>query len=293
MPPPDLERLASRILQRVERLLPEPDPGARLDEGNAWRWTHSHPVGPVLRPLRRRHAIQFTDLVGIDRQRDALAANVAQFLRGEPYNHVLMWGPRGAGKSSLLHATLQHYLPHGLQAVEVDQVLLPRLAELLDLLARRTDRRYLLLADDISFGDHEPAFQAFKGVLEGSLEAFPENVLLAVTSNRRHLVAEYQAENRAAGLVGGELHYGDATEEKTALADRFGLWLSFHPLDQEAYLAVVRHWLSRYSCGEVNPDEIEVAACRWARARGTRSARIANQFARDWAGRQHSPGPAS
>lgn len=231
--------------------------------------------------------IALDDLLNVDDQKAALELNTRQFLAGAPANNVLLWGARGTGKSSLIHALVNAFNAQGLRLIEVNK---SRLANLPDIVRSLRDEpyRYIVFCDDLSFEAEDASFKELKSALEGSMFKSSANVLIYATSNRRHLLPEYMAENEQASFVDGELHQAESVEEKISLSDRFGLWLSFYPFKQDAYLDVVRHWLAKLSRAhalEVSWDEdIRAEALRWALARGVRSGRTAQHFARHWVG---------
>lgn len=245
-----------------------------------WRVTL---FGGELAPLGQLDAIGLDDLLGIDDQKHKLVANTEQFVRGYPANNALLWGARGTGKSSLVHALLNRYGEEGLRLVEVDK---QALTEIAVIVARLADEpyRFLLVCDDLSFEADDASYKALKSALEGSVFTQSANVIIYATSNRRHLLPEYMSENIAARHKEGELHESEAVEEKISLSDRFGLWLSFYPFRQEDYLLVARHWLKRLSDAHdiAVPwdEEVRQAALRWALAHGVRSGRTALYFAR-------------
>lgn len=232
--------------------------------------------------------IRLDDLLQIDDQKSQIERNTQQFLRGYPANNVLLWGARGTGKSSLVHALLNKYADQGLRLLEVDKA---HLAGLPDIAHRLRDQpyKYVLFCDDLSFEADDASYKVLKSALEGSIFKSSSNLLIYATSNRRHLLPEYMSDNESASFVEGELHQSEAVEEKISLSDRFGLWLSFYPFKQNQYLEVVRHWLdvlSERAGIEVDwCEELEKAALRWALARGVRSGRTAQHFARHWVGR--------
>jgi predicted AAA+ superfamily ATPase len=287
----DAERLIARaegLIARLEALVP--DPAAAPDwSALAFRWRIRAGRGR-LEAVRSPHRIVPEDLLCLDRQRAEIDRNTRQFLAGRGANNVLLWGSRGTGKSSLVKAVFNAYCGQGLRLIEVDKSDLADLPDILDLVRPRPER-FVLFCDDLSFEAGESGYTALKAALEGSVDATPDNLLIYATSNRRHLLPESQAENREARLVDGEVHPGEATEEKISLSDRFGLWIPFHPFGQDQYLAVVRHWLTRLGAeiGAGDWPEIEREALRWALRRGSRSGRTAWQFARDWAGRAGGP----
>lgn len=278
-------RALESLLGRVESLLAHWE--ARLEPAApvSWRKTLAArwlPESSSLRPIARPQRIAASDLLAIDEQKKIVEANTRQFVRGQPANNVLLSGARGTGKSSLVKAMLTKFSAKGLRLVEVDKAGLIQLPELYDLLAPEP-YRYILFCDDLSFSAEEPGYARLKAALDGSLAAASDNVLIYATSNRRHLMPEFLAENEQTRHLGGEVHPAEATEEKVSLSDRFGLWVSFHPMDQEAYLAVAHHWAA--TLGAPPAGDFERCALQWALARGSRSGRTAWQFARDWAGR--------
>ncbi|MCZ6710497.1 MAG: ATP-binding protein [Gammaproteobacteria bacterium] len=232
--------------------------------------------------------IQLDDLLCVDDQKQQLALNTDQFLAGVPANNVLLWGARGTGKSSLVHAVLNRYFDSGLRLVEVNK---SRLAALPDIIVRLREEpfQFILFCDDLSFEADDPSYKVLKSALEGSVFKSSGNVLIYATSNRRHLLPEYMSDNEQATFVDGELHQSEAVEEKISLSDRFGLWLSFYPFRQDAYLEVAQHWLHRLATAHGVDfswnDDVRGAALRWALARGVRSGRTAQHFARHCIGR--------
>jgi len=276
------ERLAS-VLERLETLLPRVPKSPDWEGCRAFRWRRQ-PYG-YLQSVSHPHRLRLADLRCIDRQKGVLKLNVHQFLAGRPYNNVLLWGARGTGKSSLIKALLNEYADQGLRLIEVDKHDLLDLPEIVDPLYERPER-FLLYCDDLSFEADDPSYKALKAMLDGSISAAPPNVLLCATSNRRHLLPEYMRENQASRLIEGELHHGEAVEEKISLSERFGLWLSFHPFSQDDYLTIVAYWLEQLSGSGGLDEAVREEALRWALQRGSRSGRVAWQFARDWVGRQ-------
>lgn len=278
--------LAARWIAALERLAaaaPEPPPVPDWERERAFRWRRASPRG-YWQVVRHPHRLRLADLQCIDRQKATLDQNVRQFLAGLPCNHVLLWGARGTGKSSLIKALLNEYADQGLRLIEVDKQDLMDLPELTEPLAQRP-QRFLLYCDDLSFEADESGYKALKAMLDGSISAAPDNVLLCATSNRRHLLPEYQRDNQDARLVDGELHHGEAVEEKISLSERFGLWLAFHPFSQDDYLVIVQYWLAQLGWRTGLDEAARQEALRWALQRGSRSGRVAWQFARDWVGR--------
>jgi uncharacterized protein len=268
----------SRLMDRADRLLPAPAPEPDWT-APAHRWHRDGHLSPVhhVAPL------SLDDLLHIERQKTLLVRNTRQFLRGLPANNVLLWGARGTGKSSLMRALLNEFSAEGLRIVQVDGHDLANLPDIAAPLVGRPER-FILLADDLSFEASDPGYKALKAMLDGSLEGTPENVLIHATSNRRHLMPEKMMDNLEVKRVDDEIHPGEAVEEKISLSERFGLWLAFHPFNQDQYLTVVAHWLARL--GSTLTEEARAEALRYALARGSRSGRVAWQFARDWAGRK-------
>nr|WP_304665113.1 ATP-binding protein [Pseudomonas tremae] len=277
---------ADAVLARLEPLLPALRDPVDWTQALAARWVREGRSG-YLMPLQVSLDTRLTDLIGVDRQCDQLGRNTRQFIAGMPANHALLWGSRGTGKSSLIRALLAEYAPAGLRLIEIERDHLgdlPRVVEQLQALPQR----FVLFCDDLSFESGEGDYRVLKSVLDGSLEQAPDNVLLYATSNRRHLVPEKESDNVNWQHVDGELHPSEAVEDKIALSDRFGLWLSFYPFTQEHYLNVVEHWITQlaHKAGlQWQRDEpLEKAAIRWATARGNRNGRCAYQFARYWVG---------
>ncbi|MGB7290371.1 MAG: ATP-binding protein [Candidatus Macondimonas sp.] len=288
MPENDLEHLLDRLhglADRLEAWLP-PTTSVPVDlaQGAAWRWRSGQNGRGALEPVPAPSVIALDDLLGLERQKAILERNTRQFLAGQPANNALLWGARGTGKSSLVKALLGPYAPQGLRLIEICKAQLDELPDLLSQLHGRPEH-CILFCDDLSFSSDEPGYQHLKAILEGSVSAPPENVLIYATSNRRHLMPESLADNRDTRVLEGEIHPGEAVEEKISLSERFGLWLSFHPFDQAQYLAVVRHWLTRFGVANVMDESVTRAALQWALERGSRNGRVAWQFAKDWLGR--------
>ncbi|HBC02591.1 MAG TPA: AAA family ATPase, partial [Pseudomonas sp.] len=276
------------LLARIEPLLPAQPAVIDWDRTFAARWQRDARSG-FLAPLEVSLDLSLADLIGIDRQRDLLSANTRQFVDGLPANHVLLWGARGTGKSSLIRALLAEYAADGLRLIEIERDHLADLPRVVELLAG-LQQAFVLFCDDLSFEAGEGDYRVLKSVLDGSLERAPENVLLYATSNRRHLVPERQSDNENWQMVDGELHPNEAVEDKIALSDRFGLWLSFYPFTQQHYLSVVRHWIDslarRASLDWAWSEALEKDAIRWATGRGNRNGRCAYQYARQWVGKR-------
>ena len=284
--PAQLERLLDRaesVLTRLESRLPPPCPTPDWQHTLACRWRRQQGYGRLI-PVQQVHPIRLADLADIDEQKERITANTRQFVAGQPANNVLLTGTRGSGKSSLVKAVLNEYAAQGLRLIEVDKDDLTDLAEIVDQVAGRPEK-FLIFCDDLSFESGENAYKALKSVLDGSVAAPPDNVLIYATSNRRHLMPEYFSENLETTRVDGEIHPGEAIEEKISLSERFGLWISFYPFDQDSYLHIVAHWLKSYGFSKKAIAAAEREALNWALGRGSRSGRVAWQFARDYAGR--------
>ena len=279
---------AAALLERVERLLPPDSRAPDFARDRAFRWRKRNGRG-YFQGIAHPHGIRLRDLQGIDRQKGLADQNTRQFVLGLPANNVLLTGARGTGKSSLVKALLNQYGNEGLRLIEVDKQDLMDLPDIIEALAGQPFR-FVLFSDDLSFSADEPGYTSLKAVLDGSVAATPDNVLIYATSNRRHLMPEYMRENLETKYVGDEIHPGESVEEKISLSERFGLWVSFYPFDQDEYLTIVRYWLSEY--GVADGEEARREALQWALQRGSRSGRIASQFARDWAGR-HGIAPRS
>lgn len=277
---------AEMLLERIEPLLPAAPADVDWQQSLAARW-HREGRGGYLQPLQVTLDMGLSDLIGVDAQREQLARNTRQFVRGLPANHALLWGARGTGKSSLVRALLAEYAEQGLRLIEIERDHLADLPRVVEQLVK-LPQRFVLFCDDLSFEAGEGDYRMLKTVLDGSLERAPENVLLYATSNRRHLLPEKQSDNENWQMVDGELHPNEAVEDKIALSDRFGLWLSFYPFAQDHFLAVVRHWVGVQATATGLDwqwsEALEKAAIRFALARGNRNGRCAYQFARQWVG---------
>lgn len=280
-----LER-ADAVLARLEPLLPAPRQAIDWNQCLAARWQREGRSGFLL-PLDVSLDMRLSDLIGVDKQREQLARNTQQFLDGLPANHALLWGSRGTGKSSMVRALLAQHAKAGLRLIEIERDHLADLPRVVEQLIK-LPQRFILFCDDLSFEAGEGDYRVLKSVLDGSLEQAPENVLLYATSNRRHLVPENQSDNDNWKRVDGELHPSEAVEDKIALSDRFGLWLSFYPFSQEHFLDVVEHWIgelaSKAGLQWQRDEQLDVLAVRWATGRGNRNGRCAYQFARYWVG---------
>lgn len=277
---------AESLIARLEGLLPHA-PVETDWSATAWRWVNSGQPNNArhgyLQAVPDPHLIQLDDICNIDEQKAEIVRNTEQFVRGFPANNVLLTGARGTGKSSLVKAVLGRFARDGLRLIEVDKHDLVALAEIVALLRNRPEH-FIIFCDDLSFEANDPGYKSLKVVLDGSISATSDNVLVYATSNRRHLMPEFMSENLEAQYVGEEIRPGDTTEEKVSLSERFGMWLSFYAFDQEEYLRVAAQWLKYYGIKKMT-DDIRQVALSFSHARGARSGRVAYQFARDYAGR--------
>ena len=297
---PQFERLLERaehLIARIESILPQPLAApADWSASIAWRYRRRSSGHGTLEPVRHVAAMSLDALKEIDVQKDKIERNTRQFVEGKPANNVLLTGARGTGKSSLIRACLQAYAPQGLRLIEVDKAELTDLPDIIEVVANRPEK-FIIFSDDLSFDEGEPGYKALKSILDGSVSAAGENVLIYATSNRRHLLPEYMKENLSyTHTDDGEVHPGEVVEEKISLSERFGLWISFYPFSQQEYLVIVAQWLRHFGVSEAAIEAAKQPSLVWALERGSRSGRVAYQFARDWAGRAHgddlAPAPA-
>ena len=279
---------AEQLLSRLEVLLPHPLQEPDWSASIAWRYRKRGGAwgGAVLDPIRHVSRISYGDLKEVDTQKERFARNLAQFVAGRPANHVLLTGARGTGKSSLVKAGLDAHAADGLRLIEVDKADMVDLPDLIERVAARPER-FIVFCDDLSFEDGEPGYKALKSILDGTVSAAGDNVLIISTSNRRHLLPEYHSDNKTYKHTDdGELHPGEVVEEKISLSERFGLWISFYPFSQSEYLAIVAQWLSHFGLSAEAIEAARPESLVWALERGSRSGRVAYQFARDLVGRQ-------
>ncbi len=287
----DIEPLLNRLdalLDRIEGIIPAPPQGIDAFDGGAYHWQFGEQQ-TVFHKIKQASPIRLTDLHCIDHQKQQLVQNTRQFLAKLPANHVLLSGPKGTGKSSLIKALLNEYQHTGLNLIEIEQQHLPKLRILINQLADHPEQRFILYCDDLSFSADDMNYKAIKVALDGTLTDLPEHILLYASSNRRHLTPELMSDNVASQNVEGELHLNEAIEEKIALSERFGIWLALHPFNQDQYLQIVNHWLTQLKVPLGNDKTeaiVKTAALKWALEHGSRSGRIAWQFAKDWVGQQ-------
>ncbi|MBS0307876.1 MAG: ATP-binding protein [Proteobacteria bacterium] len=278
---------AEGVLDRLEALLPRAHSATDWNAAAAFRWRKQGGKGGhgYLQPVRHVAPISLDDLHNISQQKQQIEQNTRQFVEGRPANNVLLTGARGTGKSSLIKACLYRYQAQGLRLIEVDKEDLADLADIVELVAGRPER-FIIFCDDLSFEEGEGGYKALKVALDGSIAAQSDNVLIYATSNRRHLIPERMSDNATyVHTDDGDLHPGETVEEKISLSERFGLWVTFYPFKQDDYLDIVAHWLRHFGCNPQQIAEAEADALRWALQRGSRSGRVAWQFARDRAGK--------
>lgn len=283
-----LERVLQRaeaLMHRIESVLPQPLQAPDWTASVAYRYRKRSSGHGTLEPVRHVAQLGLQDLKEIDQQKEKIQRNTEQFVNGLPANNVLLTGARGTGKSSLIKACLNTYAPRGLRLIEVDKDDLVDLPDIIEVVAERAEK-FIVYCDDLSFEDGEPGYKALKSILDGSVAASTANVLIYATSNRRHLLPEYMKENLTyTHTEDGEVHPGEGVEEKISLSERFGLWVSFYPFSQDEYLAITAQWLSSFGVSTTAIDAAKPEALVWALERGSRSGRVAYQFARDYAGK--------
>lgn len=276
---------AEQLIARIESVLPQPLSAPDWSAAIAWRYRKRSSGHGALEPVRHVAAMALADLKEIDPQKEKIERNTQQFVRGLPANNVLLTGARGTGKSSLIKACLNAYAAQGLRLIEVDKADLTDLPDIVDVVSARPEK-FIVFCDDLSFEDGEPGYKALKSILDGSVAAATPNVLIYATSNRRHLLPEYMKENLTyTHTEDGEVHPGEVVEEKISLSERFGLWVSFYPFSQEEYLTITAQWLSSLGVSASAIAAARPEALVWALERGSRSGRVAYQFARDYVGK--------
>ena len=283
-----LERVLQRaeaLMHRIESVLPQPLQAPDWTASVAYRYRKRSSGHGTLEPVRHVAQLGLQDLKEIDQQKEKIQRNTEQFVNGLPANNVLLTGARGTGKSSLIKACLNTYAPRGLRLIEVDKDDLVDLPDIIEVVAERAEK-FIVYCDDLSFEDGEPGYKALKSIMDGTVAASTANVLVYATSNRRHLLPEYMKENLTyTHTEDGEVHPGEGVEEKISLSERFGLWVSFYPFSQDEYLAITAQWLSSFGVSTTAIDAAKPEALVWALERGSRSGRVAYQFARDYAGK--------
>jgi Predicted ATPase (AAA+ superfamily) len=276
---------AEQLISRIESILPQPLSAPDWGVAIAWRYRKRSSGHGVLEPVRHVATMRLSDLQEIDAQKEKIVRNTEQFVQGRPANNVLLTGARGTGKSSLVKACLNAFAEQGLRLIEVDKSDLTDLPDIVEVVAARPEK-FIVFCDDLSFEEGEPGYKALKSILDGSVAAATPNVLIYATSNRRHLLPEYMKENLSyQHTEDGEVHPGEVVEEKISLSERFGLWVSFYPFSQDEYLVIVRQWLAALGVPAPSIEAARAEALVWALERGSRSGRVAYQFARDFAGR--------
>jgi predicted AAA+ superfamily ATPase len=278
---------AEALLARLETILPQANTAPDWSAGTAFRWRKQggRDGRGRLQPVAHIAPIGLSDLHNIEPQKQQIEQNTWQFVQGKPANNVLLTGARGTGKSSLIKACLNTYADQGLRLIEVDKDDLSDLPDIVDLVAGRPER-FIIFCDDLSFEEGEGGYKALKVALDGSIAAQSDNVLIYATSNRRHLMPERMSDNATyVHTEDGDLHPGETVEEKISLSERFGLWVSFYPFKQDDYLDIVAHWLRHFGCDVQQIEAARADALRWALQRGSRSGRVAWQFAKDHAGK--------
>ena len=276
---------AEQLIARIESVLPQPLGAPDWSQSIAWRYRKRSSGHGTLEPVRHVASMQLADLKEIDGQKEKIERNTLQFVQGKTANNVLLTGASGTGKSSLIKACLNAYAGQGLRLIEVDKADLTDLPDIVDVVSDRPEK-FIIFCDDLSFEDGEPGYKALKSILDGSVAAATPNVLIYATSNRRHLLPEYMSENRTyTHTDDGEVHPGEVVEEKISLSERFGLWVSFYPFSQDEYLTIVAQWLASLGVPASAIEAARPEALVWALERGSRSGRVAYQFARDYAGR--------
>ena len=273
-----VSRFAS-LMNRLKFNTPSP----RLRQASPLMRWRRRGASSYLEEIKYSRDIRPDDLLCIDRQKTSLRLNTEQFINNYPANNVLLWGPRGTGKSSLVKAIFSEYRERGLYLVEVTRDNLIDLSDICDELNQYAGK-FIIYCDDLSFDVNDPSYKTLKVLLDGSVSDIPDNILIYATSNRRHLIPEFRSENLEAEIIDGEIHQSEAVEEKLSLSERFGIWLSFHPFNQEQYLQIAFHWLARTGVKVGDREQVRQAALQWALEKGTRSGRSAAQFARNWAG---------
>jgi predicted AAA+ superfamily ATPase len=284
-----LVQRAEQLMARIESVLPQPLTQPDWNASIAYRYRKRSSGHGTLEPVRHVGKMPLDALKEIEQQKEKIQRNTQQFVQSQPANNVLLTGARGTGKSSLIRACLQAYAAQGLRLIEVDKADLIDLPDIIDVVSERPEK-FIIFCDDLSFEDGEPGYKALKSILDGSVAATTPNVLIYATSNRRHLLPEHMKDNLSyTHSEDGEIHPGEVVEEKISLSERFGLWVSFYPFSQDEYLTIVAQWLSSFGVMAAAIEAAKPEALVWALERGSRSGRVAYQFARDYAGKHATP----
>lgn len=284
---PEVVAQLERVLSSVEMLLPKAVAAIDWEHCRAANWRR-HSFSGYLEPVRVTDTTTLTELLGVEEQKEIMVSNTRQFLAGLPANNALLWGSRGSGKSSIVKALLNEFAPQGLRFIQVEKEDLIYLSEIFTAVENQP-YRFILLCDDLTFEVGELSYKMLKSALDGSVYSAPENVLIYVTSNRRHLLPEYESDHLGGKFVKGELQQSEAMEEKVSLSDRFGIWVAFYAFSQDRYLDAVRLNVEKESAmHNVNipwSSDIEHDAIQWSHDKSKRCGRTAFQFAKNWVGR--------
>lgn len=278
------ERLLS-LIERIEPLIPKTISMVDFESYSAFRWIPSQKWHPAhLMPIENFAQVHFSSLIGVEEKIEIIQKNTEQFLHSLPANNILLTGARGTGKSSLIKATLTKFAKNGLKMIEIDRDALSELNQLINLLSH-SEHKFIIFCDDLSFESEDSSYKSLKVLLDGSLMNPPDNILFYATSNRRHLLPEYMKDNQAIRMdENSEVHLGEAIEEKISLSERFGIWLTFYSFSQDEYLNVIRSWLTTLDNSIEYTEETQQEALQFALLRGSRSGRVAIQFAKSYVG---------
>ena len=284
---PEVVAQLERVLGSVEMLLPKAIKPIDWSKCCAANWRR-HSFSGFLEPVKVTDTTSLDELLGVEKQKEIMVNNTRQFLKGLPANNALLWGSRGTGKSSVVKALLNEFAPQGLRVIQVEKEDLIYLSDIFTAIENEP-YRFILLCDDLTFEVGELSYKMLKSALDGSVYSAPENVLIYVTSNRRHLLPEYETDHIGGKFVNGELQQSEAMEEKVSLSDRFGLWIAFHAFSQDRYLDAVRLCVERQARERQVAipwtRELEQDAIQWSHDKSKRCGRTAFQFSKNWVGR--------